>query len=1113
MKRIAYIFFACLFYSVSSLIDAEGLWAQTPIEEKKFVIYDATTKTPPNDGEQRLGFNKMDSVTVFVTWKASADSVVSYYRGINDAGNRYMFESFINFYTEKRYILTPNAKGEYNLAEANSIAEELYRDFKPMIDYWIEEDRRRGRSGSDMYSVALLLYREGKPIEKHDLDPILNYGGDDYLCPIYFHGANITANTDVIKKMRTGKLTKLVIVKGDELPITENLHIAGPEDYRMVVDRYIETCTFEEDYDRVSALFKGNSEAQSKVKSLLLHESVGDSVYRQPPYVFAGEEFQKALYRRSGWDLSRDTMEYYRKETQRAFAQSRSGNKYQIVNPDSISFNIENNLWYEVCQYPDFQPIKEELCRVSPALPKDGGRHDDSDDVKVYEMRTDTALYQRLNRYVERGYRIATDSAAVRTSADIIVQGWVSRVNRINEHLSESVEFVVLPDYVQLLTNDSSDFKNMQRESKAMVLRTEADKSMRVRVKDANAASRFRELFQKVLEDDDPIYLSPQVIDTVSYWSWRMPDRHKFYTMKHVYYLHDFIHADTTSSLVCPCARLDPLRFLSPSHGAAMHDCPPSDNYEAYRPISSSKDPKTVDKYAYLQFDLSSSVIRVEKDSNRAQLNILKQAAYDIKHEEGTNNRIDSIKIVGISSPEGGRARNENLSRQRASSLGSWVRNNCEGTQYTRMIPVDSVASWYDVADMLIEMDTTNRPLAEEILQKIVGIDPHDTDAQNKAVAYKRNVNPVLDAAVEKLRKVQVRFFYQATSDPSEETVVNAYLKGNNPELFDAYYYYVLLNSDQIPHEDKIKLSKYVLNLQKDRVKNFTVKSRQPRGKFWFDLVLPVAANLLAVDSIQAKHWDTELLRPFIDLTDERGNVAAFSEYENRDGSFKQYKFVNLDFILYNQVQMLMGRGDDASLEEANALIQILDKNTPSMSSKFMDKYQPKVLKDFLDCHLKSFTEDPDLAERMKKTHLINAFVVNMAIAHEIFATENSYANQKVKNAFLECYGKLEELNTQYPDRVETYYFTAVTEARYADAKGFMTFEDIESSGFSQKAHFDNAKKALVELFKKDEDYISRCQGDRYIRDIYTSPQNKSANVDIYLEAVEAYIKDILNNE
>ena len=222
-----------------------SLNAQTPIEAKKFIIKDATGEraNPPADGILDVKFANMDSVTVYVTWTACADSVEYYYRNNPD-----LYASFINFYNDKGYFLRPNAKGQYDLADANSIAEDLYSEFRPMIDYWIAQRRAKGYQGENLYSVALLIFREGKPIEKHEIAPILNYGGDDLVCPIYFIGANKTENVDFSKKTRVGTVTKLTVVKGDLLPISENFHISGPENYRMVVDRYIETCTFDEVY-------------------------------------------------------------------------------------------------------------------------------------------------------------------------------------------------------------------------------------------------------------------------------------------------------------------------------------------------------------------------------------------------------------------------------------------------------------------------------------------------------------------------------------------------------------------------------------------------------------------------------------------------------------------------------------------------------------------------------------------------------------------------------------------------------------------------------------------------------------------------------------------------
>ena len=66
-----------------------------------------------------------------------------------------------------------------------------------------------------------------------------------------------------------------------------------------------------------------------------------------------------------------------------------------------------------------------------------------------------------------------------------------------------------------------------------------------------------------------PLQLVPYGKDTVLHFRWQMPDKNRFYQMRHVNYLQDFVHADTTHTEECDCERQMPVchRFEVPSAG------------------------------------------------------------------------------------------------------------------------------------------------------------------------------------------------------------------------------------------------------------------------------------------------------------------------------------------------------------------------------------------------------------------------------------------------------------------------------------------------------------------------------------------------------------------
>jgi hypothetical protein len=89
-------------------------------------------------------------------------------------------------------------------------------------------------------------------------------------------------------------------------------------------------------------------------------------------------------------------------------------------------------------------------------------------------------------------------------------------------------------------------------------------------------------------------------------------------------------------------------------------------------------------------------------------------------------------------------------------------------------------------------------------------------------------------------------------------------------------------------------------------------------------------------------------------------------------------------------------------------------------------------------------------------------------------------------------------------DQPAALYFTAVTEAWAAEA-GLTNNKD---------EHYDRAVSALSQLFAKQGDpaYIERVQGDSYMRGLYRDAKAIREDMDLYLEAVEQYIKNEIHD-
>lgn len=1096
------------------------------LPDKKFRIIDATADELSGkefvDGELTPGMDHftgaaLDGLKVYVMFTVGADSLIQFQR---DNAKTAKLNAYIQHYEEKQYLLHPDGDGVFSLSEASWIAEDLYNDFKPLIDYWIANSVDQ----LNPYSVALVVYHDSKgSYEKHDIDPIINNNSTDTRASIYYKGTRSLGEQTTSARMKTGRIRRSTIVKGSNLPINENILVKGKSNQRLVIDRVVEPCTFVEDLMHVQRDFASNDQAKTLAQRILGHEEDADSIFRQVPFVFAGEKFQNSLYRRTSGVMSRDTMEHFRLLTNEMLATQMGARDFKVVDPDTVTFELDHSLWNTACQYKDFESIRDGLLsyarRQNIDLPADGGRPLEVNESKSYTIEVDSALFGKLSRYVERGHNIAHRTP--RTSSDQIIPGWISTYTDVVPNPSDSVFYQVRNSSI-LALRDSS-FNAMKQSGRAVVIMAnDRDSIYKVRVNSMQFMPEFEKIFDEHNSQDVSsinIFLEPEPKYASYNWEFKMPNIQKYYRMVHVNYTHDFIHVDTTSTVECPCDRATPLMFLTIGAGAATYDCPPliqgTNRADDMKPISSTREVHTVDRSARLQFAKASSAIDRHLGQNDSLLSYISGTVDEIlwvDDENGTSRRrIDSVLVMGVSSPEGGYQRNQELAHQRANSLGNWISGEIGklGGQSPRIISRGSVAPWSAVADTLWSQDSiANADLVAKIRTACENNQTYESI--QSAIGYTSGSNAKIEEVLAQLRKTEVRFFYQDIQDPTESMVIKYYRSGGDLKMCDAYYYWVLLNSNELTKEEKTGVSKFLLDFKQQRVKNFTRTNNWRSYDDYFDLVLPMAATILVEDSINLKVYNTDILAPFIDAEErsQRGNSARFTSYK---GEPKVWKYINADFVLYNQILSLLGKGDQASLREADVLIQFL-MQSPTTSEAFDNKYHRKSLQDYLKCYTSDFLTDDRLAESIASSSIVNFYVVNMSIANQLLQTDGgSFTNERMLKCFQDCYSRLSELKKE-AERQPAYqsacnYFTAVTEARYAQA----ILKDIDQ----KNEHYTKSVEALVNLFKTDANatFIGRCQGDSYIRGIYRTQKNMNSGLDLYLEAVEAYINDYLNNE
>lgn len=987
-------------------------------------------------------------VDVFVTHEVCADSIMRW-RKENTPRSRELVSAFVNEYRQRGWMLKANSKGEYNLSDVNRVATEIYGQYGPLIDWWNEQTfDPRGQ-----YAVAILLVpKVGGQMDMVTLNErITKYDGEDERCPIYYRNLAQLDNVEKVERMSVfHRRHRNAQSDGQWLTFEENFHIQGPSDNRLVVDRLVETCIFEEDYAIVKNDLKGNPKAEQMASKLMKHDSSEEyKTYRQEPMVIAGSVFMDDMMRRMQGDLSRDTLETYRQRTQELFATNRSQNGiyYEEEDADSIQFEIPRGLWKLLSGYCSFDDIRQEICNFDNRIPFVS---DATDTVRSYIIATPVSTYRRMKRYVERGHAMA--DSIVLSSQNQMIEGYV-------RHISQLDIYPLTPE------------------------------TRRVRVE--------KEGIDECLSTaSKPLMLRPESLDTIFLYRWQMPDEKYYYRMKHVSYLHDFIHADTTTSEECDCQRQIPLQFIRYSAQPAQFNCPPrrdatTDETVSFRPRERGEMQDATFKLA-LSFEHNKSLLDLNRDSNRVQMDRLVEKAFEITHADEPG-RIQQVTLIGVSSPEGRRDLNLQLSHRRSEALISMLKQMAgrDLSYATFNIVQDSIAPWRAVADRIDSIQPGEHLAAERIRLAIGEGDDADTYAQQLRIGYVNSQqDPIIGQALDGLRSVQVSYGYRALMETQASTIIQRYRRGDNPDLFPSYYFYVLFNTPLLTHAEKVTLAQRLLNHRQQDVVRF-VRDSKPTNSY--GLVLPMAANILACDSIQAGKWNTRILAPFIDADLEQGNLACYM----RNDDETPVKFINLDVLLYNQIVMLCGEGSPESIAQAFRLYDILNY-TPTVSLKFRNTYHPERLETLLNLHNRDWLQDHSKAEKVASTNLCNRYVVNLARIFEQTAGDvQSITPYSLSGELLQqCADSLSRLKDIYPSDAATLYFEAITDAWMA--------ESINAE--QQNELRDNAVEALANLMLMDERYVASIQGDSYIRNLYRNAASRKKGRDLYLEAVEQYI-------
>lgn len=294
-----------------------------------------------------------------------------------------------------------------------------------------------------------------------------------------------------------------------------------------------------------------------------------------------------------------------------------------------------------------------------------------------------------------------------------------------------------------------------------------------------------------------------------------------------------------------------------------------------------------------------------------------------------------SVKIHGYASPEGGRAANESLCRQRASYLLQKVGTRLGGVSKD---VEGSVASWKDVADLLRNdsvADPENLNRAKQI-EDIIAASGNDAqiDAKMAVSPLYKFLKEHEDKYYKPLRKVVISYEYTMQRVLSREEVIERYEQKKEASLPYQYEYLFEYLKDK-PKELEPLAKKALAN-----------GPQTGTGKPW-----PLAAYYLAKCYTARDTCDASLLQPYIAYTDEEaGKEVPYSRFlrscstllnckhYDEDGIFLQH--MNDEGIVLQQISMLV---------KANRILdafRLSDNLLPDEDSRYT---QPKAVLECMD--------------------------------------------------------------------------------------------------------------------------------------------------------------------
>lgn len=317
--------------------------------------------------------------------------------------------------------------------------------------------------------------------------------------------------------------------------------------------------------------------------------------------------------------------------------------------------------------------------------------------------------------------------------------------------------------------------------------------------------------------------------------------------------------------------------------------------------------------------------------------------------------RLYSVKVHGYASPEGGRAVNERLCRQRADYIKNKTVSRFAGTDsYVE----GSVATWQDVADLLRAdslADPENLQRALQMEEVIASSNPAQLDSRIASLPFYKFLKENEDKYYKPLRKVEISYEFSMARILTKDEVIDRY---KNKQIISLPYQY-----------------EFLFDYLKDRPKELEVIAKKALalgGKIKTLAAYHISKCYLARDTC-----DLTLLAPYISLDDYKyvKNVP-FSRVERtcstllngkhvtQDGDLIQW--INDEAIVLQQISMCV---------KSNKILEAFSLSDNLLPEEDTIYSQPKKL---LEC-MQGNWNIKEVREAVAKSSAWNSVIVKMA--------------------------------------------------------------------------------------------------------------------------------------